>query len=717
MADSVFVLLINNAALLMTLAYAYSLIRVYEKEDSPLWVKAFLGLVVGAIGLSIMLLSYEPEAGVKFDSRSILLAGSGLFLGPVPTLIAMSLTGGFAWLQAGPGAPTGTAIILASGLIGIVWRGWRKPKLADLSWMELYLFGLTVHAAILNLFYLMPFDEALNVLEKTWVPVIVLYPLLTMFFGRMMAVRLQRDRIDRMVRESEERHRTLFENNKTVMLLVDPVTWTIVDANHAATEFYGFSRNELRGRHAGDLQAAPEHATDEDAAEADPALPSRPGEAMSARHKAKGGIVRDVEVYSDAITLDGRCLQYEIIHDITDQKRLQDQLRQAQKMEAVGWLAGGIAHDYNNKLQAVLGFAEMAEKEAVGRPRLRGYLGEIRKAARHSAQLTSQLMAFARKQTLLPEVLNMNTTIAHMLKMIKNMLGEDVDLEWRPGHELWNVLTDASQFDRILVNLALNARDAMPDVGRIIIETRNVEVSDDLASTIPEANPGEFVMVSISDTGAGMSREQLRHIFEPFYTTKEVGRGTGLGLASVYGVVKQNKGFINVKSEIGVGTTFEIFFPRTLEKIPEPKHDPSAGQTERGQETILLVEDEKLVLELIQETLRDAGYTILAASDPREALTMAENFEGKIDLLVTDVVMPGMNGRVLFDTLSEQRAGLKVLYMSGYTANANISRGVLDSDINYMQKPFSIGTIAKKIREVLDGTKSRRSLIVDDADA
>jgi two-component system, cell cycle sensor histidine kinase and response regulator CckA len=716
MPDSVFVLLINNAALLMTLAYAYSQIRVYEKEQSPWWMKAFLGLVVGAIGLSIMLLSYEPEPGIKFDSRSILLAGSGLYLGPVPTLLAMALTGAFAWLQGGPGAPAGTAIILASGLIGILWRGWRREhRLADLSWVELYLFGLTVHAAILNLFYLLPFDEALNALEKTWVPVILLYPVLTMFFGRMMAVRLQRERTDRLVRESEERHRAMFENNHAVMLLVDPADDTIIDANHKAAAFYGYDRDELRGRRVGDLLAPAETAVGD--ASPSSSLPARPGEAVVARHKIKGGQVRDVEVYSDAIALDGRSLQYHIVHDITEQKRLEDQLRQAQKMEAVGWLAGGIAHDYNNKLQAVLGFAEMAEKEAVGRPRLRGYLGEIRKAARHSAQLTSQLMAFARKQTLLPEVLNMNTTIAHMLKMIKNMLGEDIDLEWRPGHELWNVLTDASQFDRILVNLALNARDAMPDVGRIIIETRNVEVDDQLAASIPEASPGEFVMVSISDTGAGMSRDQLRHIFEPFYTTKEVGRGTGLGLASVYGVVKQNKGFINVKSELGVGTTFEIFFPRTHEKLPEPVFDPSAGRAERGQETILLVEDEKLVLELIQETLRDAGYTVLAAGEPREALRMAEAHDGKIDLLVTDVVMPGMNGRVLYDTLSEVRPGLKVLYMSGYTANANISRGVLDSDINYMQKPFSIGTIASKIREVLDGTKSRRTLVAEDADA
>lgn len=652
-----------------------------------------------------MLLSYEPEAGIKFDSRSILLAGSGLYFGATPTAIAMAITGGFAWWQGGPGAPAGTAIILVSGLIGLLWRGFRLKKLADLSWGELYLFGLAVHAVILNTFYMMPVNEALDVLIKTWIPVIVIYPFLTMLFGRMMALRLQRERDTRIVRESEERYRGLFENNHAVMLLLDPADGQILDANHAAAAFYGYPREELCRRRAFDLMAASDTHPDE---APKLMLPSRPGKPVTERHKARGQ-TRDVEIYSAAIALDGRHLHYAIVHDITEQKRMEDQLHQAQKMEAVGWLAGGIAHDYNNKLQAVLGFAEMAEKEAFGRPRLRGYLGEIRKAARHSAQLTLQLMAFARKQTLLPEVLNMNQTIVHMLKMIKNMVGEDIEVVWKPGYDLWNVMTDPSQIDRVLVNLALNARDAMPDVGTITIETANVTLDAAKAGSFPDVIPGDYVMISISDTGAGMNKEQLQHIFEPFYTTKEVGRGTGLGLASVYGVVKQNKGFIDVTSKPGAGTSFMIYLPRSLEKILENKFDRPVTPSIRGKETVLLVEDEKLVLELIQETLRDAGYFVLAAGDPKLALQMAEQHQDHIDLLVTDVVMPGMNGRALYDALSAKRPGMKVLYMSGYTANANISRGVLDSEnVNYLQKPFSISSISAKVREVLDGTRARR---------
>lgn len=707
MSESAFIALVNNASLLIALAYAYSLIGVYEKDRS-IWLKIVLGFVVGAIGLCIMMLPYETAGGIKFDTRSVLLAGSGLFLGTAPTVIAMILTGLSAWVELGIGATTGLTVILASGLIGILWRGMKRGQLVDVTWGELYRFGLIVHLAILAFFFiLLPLEDAVRVLDKTWLPVVIVYPVVTMLFGRIMALRLQRERTARLIRESEERHRSLFADNHSVMLLIDPVDGQIVDANRAAAKFYGLDHDALCTHKIADLTAPPETRTGE---EPEP----RPGDPLTAKHRARGGQIRDVQIYSDTITIDERTMRYAIVHDITEQKRLEDQLQQAQKMEAVGWLAGGVAHDYNNKLQAVLGFAEMAEKEAIGRPRLRGYLGEIRKAARHSAQLTMQLMAFARQQTLLPEVLNMNGTISHMLKMIKNMLGEDIEVEWKPAHDLWNVLTDASQIDRVLVNLALNARDAMPDVGKITIETRNVAVSKEMANRFNELLPGDYVMISISDTGAGMTNDQLRHIFEPFYSTKGIGRGTGLGLASVYGIIKQNKGFIDVRSKVGEGSTFEVYLPRTHEKPPEQIQDKAPEPNRRGDETVMLVEDEKLVLELIQETLRDAGYTVLAAGDPQGALAMAENYPDRIDLLVTDVVMPGMNGRVLYDTLSAKRSGLKVLYMSGYTANANISRGVLDNKVNYMQKPFSINTIANKVREVLDGAKPHRLSILEE---
>jgi len=705
MTETAFIALINNAALLMTLAYAYSLISVYEKERSSILLRVFMGFVVGLIGLSIIMTAWEPEAGIKFDARSVLLAGAGLFLGAIPAAIAMIITGVFVWLSGGPGWAPGVTVILASGLIGILFRGSIAHRLVDIKWRELYVFGLTVHVAILAVLFLLPIQDALRLLKTIWLPIILLYPPMTMLFGQMMALRLQRERIQTQLRDSEERHRSLFENNHSVMLMIDPAHGQILDANHAAAGFYGVSREELMRMKMPELvYQDPDPAKATAAAKAPDALA---GDAIQQKHRARGQ-VRDVEIYSDTITIEGRPLRYAIIHDITEEKRMEEQLRQAQKMEAVGWLAGGVAHDYNNKLQAVLGFAEMAQKEAIGRPRLRGYLSEIRTAARHSAQLTQQLMAFARKQTMLPVVLNMNDTIARMLKMIKNMIGEDIELDWKPGHDIWHVLIDASQIDRVLVNLALNARDAIPDVGRISFETRNEVVSEEEARMYPEAKAGEYVVITIRDTGTGMTPEQLKHIFEPFYTTKEVGHGTGLGLATVYGVIRQAQGFIQVTSELGAGTAFHLYLPRTLEKLPEIHHDKESHEPLRGEETVLLVEDEKLVLELVKETLKMDGYKVISAPEPETALKLAAATDERIDILVTDVVMPGMNGRALYDAISARRPDIKVLYMSGYTANANISRGVLDSGINYIQKPFSIATISAKVREVLDGNRGNR---------
>jgi len=441
MTETAFLALINNAALLMTLAYAYSLISVYERERSSILLRIFMGFVVGLIGLSIIITAWEPEAGIKFDARSVLLAGAGLFLGAIPAAIAMIITGAFVWLSGGPGWAPGVAVILVSGLIGILWRGPIANRLVDIKWRELYLFGLTVHVVILAVLFLLPIQDALRLLKTIWLPILLLYPPMTMLFGQMMAIRLQRERIQTQLQDSEERHRSLFENNHSVMLMIDPANDRILDANHAAAEFYGMPREDLIRKKMPELEYTPPPgsgaSTEAKAAE------TMAGDAIPQRHLARGQ-VRDVEIHSDTITIEGRPLRYAIIHDTTEEKRMEEQLRQAQKMEAIGWLAGGVAHDYNNKLQAVLGFAEMAQKEAIGRPRLRGYLSEIRTAARHSAQLTQQLMAFARKQTMLPAVLNMNDTIARMLRMIKNMIGEDIELEWKPGHEIWPVLSNRS---------------------------------------------------------------------------------------------------------------------------------------------------------------------------------------------------------------------------------------------------------------------------------
>ena len=691
--------LINNVALLLALAYAYSLISVYEKEDTPFWLKTFLGLVVSSIGILVILLAWEPEPGIKFDARSVLLAGSGLFLGNVATLIPMLIMGLFVWITGGAGAETGTTIILASSVIGILWRGLRRGDLADISWRELYAFGLIVHVAILGLFFIMPIDDALRVLQRTWVPVLVLYPLATMLFGRMMSLRLVRERNARQLSESEERYRSLFENNHTVMLIIDPETGYIVDANAAAENFYGWSREELKQTRIGEITEAMDGRMEERV---------RNGKAERriysiSRQRTASGQVCDVEIYSDTIRVENRILLYSLVLDITDQKQLEDQLRQAQKMEAVGWLAGGIAHDYNNKLQAMMGFSEIALKHVGENERMRGYLVEIRKAAQHSAQLTMQLMAFARKQPIHPTVLNLNETIERMMKMLRNLLGEDIKIKWKPQPDLWNIMIDPSQFDRVLVNLCMNARDAIHDVGEIIISTHNEVVDEELASRIAEASAGDYVRIRIADNGVGMSIDQLEHIFEPFYTTKEVGKGTGLGLATVYGVIKQHRGFIEVHSKENEGSTFDLYFPRTYSKKAVMQNE--IGQiTVHGSETILLVEDEKLVLELVRQTLEADGYKVIACNDPLEAIEQVKKYDGEIDMVVTDIVMPGINGRVLYEKISEMRPNLKVLYMSGYAANAIINRGMVEPGIHYIQKPFSVAAISEKVRAVLDST-------------
>ena len=702
MNDTVFMVLIHNAALLITLAYAYSLISVREKERSPFWMKLVMGGVVCAIGVCIMLTSWELEPGIVFDTRSVLLAGSGMFLGAVPTVIAMVAAGIFCAVQGGLGAWAAIAAAYASGSIGLIWRWYRKDHLADISWAELYVFGLVVHLVMLALFFLMPLDDAIRVLSAVALPIMIIYPPVTMLFGRMMSHRLQRERAAARLRESEQRYRSLFENNHAVMLITDPEDGRIIDANSAAESFYGWRRDEMRNKSLDDIASAPESGNADDLS----AIRNDEAGYYMVKHGLADGQQRYVEIYRGQITIEGRDLMYSIVHDVTEHKRLEEQLRQAQKMDAVGRLAGGVAHDYNNKLQAVLGFSEMAMHDAKDQPVVYGYLEEIRDAAKASAQLTLQLMAFARKQTVNPVVIGLNEAINRQLKMLKKLVGEDVKINWKPGDDLWSVMIDPSQLDQIMVNLALNARDAIPDVGMISIETQNLEIEKGTDIMNPDAKPGEYVMISVSDTGNGMSEEELEHIFEPFFTTKEVGKGTGLGLAMVYGVVSQNGGFIHVHSAPGEGTSFKVYLPRSVdveEPVKEAKPE-SAPAPEPGDETVLLVEDEELVLDLVRKTLESYGYTVLSSSEPEEALEMAEKHQGKIDALVTDVIMPGMNGRALYEKISKIRPETKVLYMSGYTADAIIRRGVIEPGIDLLQKPFSGTAMASKLREVLDSS-------------
>ncbi len=385
-----------------------------------------------------------------------------------------------------------------------------------------------------------------------------------------------------------------------------------------------------------------------------------------------------------------------------EREKLQEQLTQAQKMESVGRLAGGVAHDFNNMLSVILGRTEMALVGMDEREPLYETLQEISKAAGRSALLTRQLLAFARKQTVAPRVLDLNDTVAGMLTMLRRLIGENIDLVWIPGKDLQPVKMDSSQIDQILANLCVNSRDAIGDTGRIVIETDTVVVDESYCAAYVDCVPGEYVQLTVSDNGCGMDRETMSHLFEPFFTTKETGKGTGLGLATVYGIVKQNNGFIHAYSEPGRGSTFTIYLPPHTVTGHRTVPVDAVLPVEHGNETILLVEDEPMILEMAATMIQLQGYKVLCAATPGQAIRLACEHTGHIDMLMTDVVMPEMNGRDLARNLLSIYPRIKRLFMSGYTANVIAHHGVLDEGVHFIQKPFTMEGLAAKIREVLD---------------
>jgi signal transduction histidine kinase/ActR/RegA family two-component response regulator len=390
-----------------------------------------------------------------------------------------------------------------------------------------------------------------------------------------------------------------------------------------------------------------------------------------------------------------------------EREKLESQLRQAQKMEAVGRLAGGVAHDFNNVLMAILGYSDMVLKKLAPDDPLRGYTEQVRLAGERAAALTRQLLAFSRQQVLQPRVLDLNELVTNLSKMLRRLIGEDIKLELSLEPALGCVKADPGQFEQVILNLAVNARDAMPDGGELVIQTANVQIDETYVSAHGEVKPGPHVILAVTDTGCGMSEGVKQHIFEPFFTTKPEGKGTGLGLATVFGIVKQSEGFINVYSEVGHGTSFKIYLPR----LDEPVSKRPSGKTEaaepRGTETILLVEDEDAVRKLGSVCLEKLGYTVLEAGNGAEAIKLARRHAGPIHLLMTDMVMPGMNGSELAQRLKEFRPDLRVVCMSGYTDTTILHRDVLKSGAAFLQKPFSPDMLARRVREVLDEVKGR----------
>ena len=500
--------------------------------------------------------------------------------------------------------------------------------------------------------------------------------------------------------QATARYRALMEQANDAILILD-LSGLILEANREAERLFGRSRAQITGRSYDDFVVPEER---EESARRRSQLRKDGTVRVVGRHMERaGGTVVSVDVSGSLVRMGEESRILAILRDVTERQRLEALLLQSQKMESVGRLAGGVAHDFNNLLGVITGYGDLLLREiGEGHPSHKRVV-EIRKAADRAAALTRQLLAFSRKQVLHLRVLDLNGVVSGIETMLRRLIGEHIELITVRQPGLGRVKADPGQVEQVIANLVVNARDAMPNGGKLIIETGNVELDDLYAAARPDARPGPHVMLAVSDTGHGMDAETLSHMFEPFFTTKGLGQGTGLGLSTVYGIVRQVGGQVMVYSEPGRGTSFKIYLPRLEQETDDAPAPALPGPAPKGSETVLLVEDEHALRVLIHEVLRGAGYRILQGATPEEALAVAAGHAGSIDLVLTDVILPSMSGRQMADALRVLRPETRALFMSGYTDDAISHHGILESGTHFMEKPFTSDALLRKVREVLDG--------------
>jgi two-component system, cell cycle sensor histidine kinase and response regulator CckA len=493
------------------------------------------------------------------------------------------------------------------------------------------------------------------------------------------------------LRASEAQYRALFEQSPVPKFLYDHETLQFLVVNDAAVARYGYSRDEFLRMSLRDIRP-PGDVSDTQ---------------VGSRHTKKDGTVMEVDVTVHEFMLGARPCDLAVAHDVTERNRMETQIRQAQKMEAIGNLAGGVAHDFNNILSVILSYSQMLAADLKPGDPMGDDLQEISVAAERAADLTRQLLAFSRQQILQPRVLDLNGVVGGMAKMLRRLVGEDVEMSVASGTGLGTVNADPGQVEQVLMNLVVNARDAMPKGGKLTIETANVHLDAGYSTSHTDVLPGDYVMLAVTDNGSGMDARTRERIFEPFFTTKGQGQGTGLGLATVFGIVRQSGGYIWVYSEPGEGTTLKVYFPQADPACTPAEESPLERQARRGSETILLVEDEESVRHLASTILERYGYHVLEAQSGGDALLICEQHKATIHLLITDVVMHRMSGRQLAERLAALRPEMKVLYMSGYTDDSIVRHGILDSDVAFLQKPITPEALTRKVREVLESTDGR----------
>jgi len=519
--------------------------------------------------------------------------------------------------------------------------------------------------------------------------------------GGHIALAIERRRSEDALRKNEEMFRLLFSYNPLPTWVIDNETRRFLEVNDAAIRQYGYSLNEFKCMTAFDLRPEEERARYLDL------MKQMPNDGLyqgNWKHRKKDGKIIQVEIISHELEYAGRRVRLVVAQDLSERHLLEQQLRQSQKMEAVGRLAGGVAHDFNNLLMVIKGHTELLLNVLPPSEHCSRKIEQIDRAADRASALTRQLLAFSRLQVLQPHVMNLNEVVEEMGRLLPRLIGEDIELVIRGSENLGAIRADASQMEQVIMNLAVNARDAMPDGGRLLIETLNAELDSTYNAVHPIVRQGRYILLAVSDTGTGMSAEIQAHVFEPFFTTKAQGKGTGLGLATVYGIVKQSGGFIWVYSEIGRGTSFKIYLPRVDQPVERAGAVRSVSEAPRGTETILLAEDEQDVREVAREFLESGGYTVIEARDGAEALKRVEKHEGAIDLVLTDMVMPGMTGQELTARLLQSLPDIRVLYMSGYSERAAADCARDDSAMRLLAKPFSRWALLRAVHEILKQT-------------
>ncbi len=807
--------LLNNAALMLGLCAVYDAFGIYSITRKPLKY-SITGVLVGIIAIVVMLNPWSLQPGVFFDTRWVLGSLCGLFFGVVPTTIAVVIAGMFRLYQGGPGGIVGTVVIVTTACAGLVWRYFSKKYKRPLGWKELYIFGVVVQLVMLSCMILMPPEMRLPIIKAVALPILLIYPVLTVIIGLVLKRQEDRRKTDQKLIESEKRYKNIFKNNQSIMLLVDPETADIIDANPAAVSFYGWRYKDLIRKKITQINML----EDEEVFDRIEKVRQQKQKHFFFKHQLASGEIRDVEVYSSPIEIRGQKVLYSIIHDITERKKaeislkesedkfrsmmeamsdaaficspgyrityanpamerlvgsdatgefcykvifnqneicrwcafdkvrqgehveneitspdssniysvvsspihlsdgqvsklsifrdithvklMEAQLRQAQKMESIGTLAGGVAHDFNNLLYMILGNTELALESIKKRNPLYKNLKEVKSAALKAAGVTKQLLNFSKKTEHELKPIEIVAVVNDAIDFLRSTIPSSIKIKKRLSDKKITVLGDPIQINQILMNICTNAYQEMEKSGgKIEITAEETVIEKDSIKPQTDLEKGTYFKVMIRDNGPGIPDDIIDQIFDPYFTTKKFGQGSGMGLSIVHGLVKNHNGAIKVDSRIGMETTFTIFFPVTDQK-PEisVKNKESLP---KGTETILFIDDEKTILDMSKRFLEKLGYKVETRANPEDAITVFKSDPRKFDLVITDMTMPQMNGVDLSENLLAVRPDIPIIVCTGYSTLINEESIEKIGISELVIKPVSLQQLAKTIRNVLKG--------------